>query len=149
MLYTDLKTYLTDNILVKVDRMSMANSIEVRVPFLSHSFVEFVMKIPGEMKIKGFQTKCVLKKALADKLPPSVVHRSKQGFSIPMRNWLRSELRPLLLDTLSPSRIERVGLFRGTCVDRWVEEHSAGIDDHSHRLWALMLFHLWHDLYAG
>ena len=148
-LCTDLKTYLVDNILVKVDRMSMANSLEVRVPFLSHSFVEFAMRIPGDMKIRGFQTKWVLKKAFRDKLPRSILHRDKQGFSIPMRNWLRSDLQPLLLDTLSAPRIERVGLFRRSCIDRWIEEHKAGTDDHSHRLWALMLFHLWYDLYVG
>jgi len=148
LLCADLKTYLVDDILVKVDRMSMANSLEVRVPFLSHRFVEFAMKIPGDMKIRGVKTKWVLKKALADRLPPSVVHRSKQGFSIPMRSWLRSDLQPLLLDALSPQRIERIGLFRRPCIDRWIGEHIAGKDDHSHRLWALMLFHLWHDLYV-
>lgn len=148
LLYADLKTYLVDNILVKVDRMSMANSLEVRAPFLSHRFVEFAMKIPGDMKIRGFRTKFILKEALVDRLPRSVRHRSKQGFTIPMRNWLRSDLRPLLLDTLSPSRIVRVGLFRRECIDRWIKEHERGVEDHSHRLWALMLFHLWYDLYV-
>jgi asparagine synthase (glutamine-hydrolysing) len=85
---------------------------------------------------------------MADTLPPSVVRRGKQGFSIPMRNWLRSDLQPLLLDALSPPRVERVGLFRRLCIDRWIQEHTTGKDDHSHRLWALMLFHLWHDLYV-
>jgi asparagine synthase (glutamine-hydrolysing) len=146
-LFADIKTYLCDDILVKVDRMSMANSLEARVPFLDHKFVEFVATIPSSMKLNGFESKYILKKTMSRILPKEILHRDKQGFSIPIKNWLRNELRPLMEDMLSPKRIKIEGFFNPDYIDRLKAEHLKGVENHSHRLWALMVFEIWQDLY--
>jgi len=146
-LYVDLKTYLPDDILTKVDRMSMATSLEARVPLLDHKVVEFAFQIPGHLKLRGFTTKYIFKKTMARLLPKEVIYKKKQGFSIPIKNWLRAELKPLLLDLLSETRIKKRGYFHQDCVNRWVQEHLHGRENHSHRLWALMVFEMWHQRY--
>lgn len=146
--YTDVKTYLVDDILVKVDRMSMAVSLEARVPYLDYRMVEFALSLPPEFKMKGFQTKVILKKAFWNDLPKEVQHRGKQGFSIPIKNWIREELRSMMLDLLSEEKIRREGFFRPKFVSQLVKEHLEGIENHSHLLWALMVFEQWYDLYA-
>jgi asparagine synthase (glutamine-hydrolysing) len=145
--YVDLKTYLPDDILTKVDRMSMATSLEARVPLLDHKVVEFAFKIPSELKLKGFTTKYILKKTMAKFLPKEVLYKKKQGFSIPIKNWLRAELKPLLLDLLSETRIQKRGYFNWKHVNGWIQEHLQGRENHSHRLWALMVFEMWHQRY--
>ncbi len=145
--YVDLKTYLPDDILTKVDRMSMATSLEARVPLLDHKVVEFAFKIPSELKLRGFTTKYILKKTMAKFLPKEVIYKKKQGFSIPIKNWLRAELKPLLLDLLSETRIQKRGYFNWKYIDRWIQEHLHGRENHSHRLWALMVFEMWHQRY--
>jgi len=145
--YVDIKTYLTDDILVKVDRMSMAPSLEARVPFLDHKVMEFAATIPGSLKLKGLTTKYILKKAVAGLLPEQILTRGKEGFSIPIKNWIMQELRPLLLDTLSESQIKKRGYFRSEYVRQLVREHLDGKENHSHRLWALMVFEIWHQMY--
>ncbi len=145
--YVDIKTYLTDDILVKVDRMSMAPSLEARVPFLDHRVMEFAAKIPTSMKLKGLTTKYILKKAVSDLLPEKILTRGKEGFSIPIKNWLMNELRPLLLDTLSEERIRRRGYFQPHYIQHLIQEHLNGKENHSHRLWALMVFEIWHQMY--
>jgi len=146
-LYVDLKTYLVDDILVKVDRMSMAVSLEARVPFLDHDLIAFVAGIPGEMKLRGMTTKYILKKAMERVLPATVLYRKKEGFSIPMKQWLNGKLRPLMEDMLSEGRLKGQGLFNAAYVQRLMAEHRNGVANHSHRLWALILFQLWHDVY--
>lgn len=146
-LFADIKTYLCDDILVKVDRMSMANSLEARVPFLDHKFVEFVATIPSRMKLNGFKSKYILRKAMERILPKEILYRNKQGFSIPIKNWLKDELKPLMEDMLSPKRIRREGLFNPEYIDRLKAEHLSGVANHSHRLWSLMVFEIWQDLY--
>ncbi|MBD3307991.1 asparagine synthase (glutamine-hydrolyzing) [candidate division KSB3 bacterium] len=145
--YVDIKTYLTDDILVKVDRMSMAPSLETRVPFLDHHVMEFAATIPTSLKLKGLTTKYILKQAVADLLPPKILTRGKEGFSIPIKNWLMHDLRPLLLDTLSKERITARGYFHAPYVQQLVQEHLHGQENHSHRLWALMVFEIWHQMY--
>jgi asparagine synthase (glutamine-hydrolysing) len=147
--YVDVKTYLPDDILVKVDRMSMAVSLEARVPFLDPRVVEFALSLPADLKTRGFDTKRILKKAFWDDLPPEVQNRGKQGFSIPIKNWIRNELRPMMQDLLSEDRIRRQGLFRPEFVSALVKEHMDGAENHSHKLWALMVFEQWFDLYSG
>lgn len=146
-LYVDIKTYLCDDIMVKVDRMSMATSLEARAPFLDYRVVEYAATIPSALKIRGTQTKYILKKALAPLLPPEIIHRGKEGFSIPIKNWLRAELRPMMLDLLSPTRMRRDGFFNADFVQQLVNEHLQGVENHSHRLWALMVFCIWRDQY--
>ena len=147
--YADVKTYLVDDILVKVDRMSMANSLEARTPYLDFRLVEFAFALPSNLKLRGLQTKHLLKRCLKHRLPESVLNRKKEGFSIPMKNWLRGQLRPLLLDLLSESRITRRGYFNTAYIQRLLREHFAGQQNHSHVLWSLMVFELWHDQYLN
>jgi asparagine synthase (glutamine-hydrolysing) len=148
-LYVDIKTYLCDDIMVKVDRMSMAASLEARAPFLDYRVVEYAATIPSALKIRGTQTKYILKKAMAPLLPPEIINRGKEGFSIPIKNWLRQELRPMMLDVLAPARIQRDGFFNADYVQKLVNEHLQGTENHSHRLWALMVFNIWRDRYLA
>lgn len=146
--YIDVKTYLADNILVKVDRMSMATSLEARVPYLDHRIVEFSFSLPPEYKMRGFHTKAILKDTFWNQLPSEVQNRDKQGFSIPMKNWIKNELKPMMMDLLNPRRIAQQGYFESAYVTKLVEDHLKGIENHSHKLWALMVFQQWYDLYG-
>ena len=143
----DIKTYLADDILVKVDRMSMANSLEARTPFLDYRLVEFAAGLPSHLKLRGLQTKYLLKRCMASKLPRTVLSRKKEGFSIPMKNWLKQELRPLMQDLLSPARMKRGGFFNASYVQRLMTDHLKGVANHSHQLWSLMMFEIWQDSY--
>lgn len=141
--YVDIKTYLVDNILTKVDRMSMAVSLEARVPLLDHRIVEFALNLPAHMKLKQGRTKLILRKVMKEVLPQEVLTKPKQGFSIPLKHWLNGPLRPMMMDLLSTSSIRRRGFFEPQTVSRWVNEHLEGRANHSHRLWALLMFELW------
>jgi asparagine synthase (glutamine-hydrolysing) len=147
--YIDAKTYLVDNILVKVDRMSMATSIETRVPYLDHRLVEFAFTLPPDLKMNGFNTKVILKNTFWKDLPEEVQNRDKQGFSIPIKNWIRNELKPMMLDLLDETRIRQQGFFKPEYVSMLVSEHLKGQENHSHKLWALIVFQQWYALYAG
>ena len=146
--FIDVKTYLVDNILVKVDRMSMATSLETRVPYLDHRVVEFAFTLPPDQKMRGFSTKVLLKKAFWNRLPPEIQNRDKQGFSIPIKNWIRNELKSMMCDLLDESRIRKQGIFNSAYVSRLVDEHLRGTANHSHKLWALIVFEQWYDLYG-
>jgi asparagine synthase (glutamine-hydrolysing) len=141
--YVDVKTYLVDNILTKVDRMSMAASLEARVPLLDHRVVEFAMSLPAHMKLNRGQTKVILRQTVQDRLPAAILNKPKEGFSIPLKHWLCGPLLPLMTDLLSEDSVRRRGYFQPQCVSRWMSEHLAGQTNHSHRLWALMVFELW------
>jgi asparagine synthase (glutamine-hydrolysing) len=141
--YVDIKTYLVDNILTKVDRMTMAVSLEARVPLLDHRIVEFALNLPDQMKLQRGKTKIILRRAMKEVLPQSVLTKPKQGFSIPLKHWLRGPLKPLMTDLLSASAIRRRGYFEPQTVSRWVDEHLRARANHSHRLWALLMFELW------
>jgi asparagine synthase (glutamine-hydrolysing) len=141
-LYADIRGYLADDILAKVDRTSMAVSLEVRVPFLDHEVVEYAMAIPAEWKLRRGSTKWVLRNAFGSMLPRSIATRGKEGFSMPMKNWLRGPLQPLLRELLSPRRISERGWFDAREVQQLVESHAAGRQNHAHRLWCLMALEL-------
>jgi len=145
--FMDVKTYLTDDILVKVDRMSMATSLEARVPYLDHRVVEFALTLPPGLKMRGFRTKVILRKTFWNRLPKEVQHRDKQGFSIPIKNWIRHELKPMMLDLLNEKRIRQQGFFNPLFVSKLVDQHLKGEENHSHKLWALMVFEKWYELY--
>jgi asparagine synthase (glutamine-hydrolysing) len=144
-LFTDLQIYLADDILVKVDRMSMATSLETRAPFLDVDVMELAFSMPGALKIRDGVRKFVLKEAMRGVVPDRILHRRKEGFSIPMKNWLRRELAPLMRDLLAPERIARRGLFAPAEVTRLVEAHVAGRENHAHTLFPLMVFERWAD----
>lgn len=142
-LYVDLKSYLCDNCLVKVDRMSMAVSLEARVPYLDKELVKLAFRIPGSLKVSNSKTKVLLKSVAARHVPSECIYRSKQGFSIPIKNWLRFELRPLMEEFLDKEQITKEGLFRPTAIEKLKHEHLTGLANHSHILWALMVFQAW------
>ena len=112
-----------------------------------HRVVEFAATIPSRLRLKGNQTKYVLKKAMVDILPREILNRGKEGFSIPIKNWLKNELKPMMLDTLSENRLRQDGFFEPKYVARLIDDHLNGVENHSHRLWALMMFTQWHDIY--
>ena len=143
--YADIHSFMVDDILVKVDRMSMANSLEARTPFLDYRMVEFAMKVPSELNLRGFQTKSLLKQTLRGKIPDEILFRKKEGFSIPMKNWLREDLKPMLGDILSVERIKREGYFDSAYVEKLKDEHWGGVANHAHELWSLMMFEIWKD----
>lgn len=141
--YADIKRYLADDILFKVDRMSMAVSLEARGPFLDYTLAEFAAGLPLRLREQGIGTKYLLKRAMASSLPEVTLHRKKLGFNIPYKNWLRRELQPLLLEALAPDRLRRQGLFQPIYVQGLVREHLTGTRDHAHKLWSLLMFQLW------
>jgi asparagine synthase (glutamine-hydrolysing) len=146
-LYLDLKTYLVDDILVKVDRMSMAPSLEARVPLLDHKLVEFVFSLPGNLKVRGNETKWIFKKTMERLLPRETIYRKKEGFSIPIKHWLGAELRDMLLSYLSEKRIREEGLFNAATIQSMIKSHLDGRENFSHQLWALLVFEIWKDKY--
>jgi asparagine synthase (glutamine-hydrolysing) len=148
-LYADVSLYLADDILVKVDRMSMATSLETRAPFLDGDLMELAFSMPGHLKIRNGERKWILKQAMKDALPESIRNRPKEGFSIPMKNWLRRELQPLMRDLLSRDRIARRGLFDPAVVDGLMHEHVAGKENHAHTLFPLMVFERWAEEHLG
>jgi asparagine synthase (glutamine-hydrolysing) len=147
-LYADLSIYLADDILVKVDRMSMATSLETRAPFLDQEVMELAFSMPGDLKVKAGERKYILKRAVAGILPDTILARKKEGFSIPMKNWLRRDLAPLMDALLSEERIRRRGLFDPGEVRRRVDSHKAGAENHAHTLFSLMVFERWAQEFA-
>jgi asparagine synthase (glutamine-hydrolysing) len=145
MMYLDTKTYLTSDILTKVDRMSMASSLEVRCPILDHEFVEWVTSLPVKYKFRDGTRKFLFKK-LAEKLgiPPELLQRRKQGFSIPLVHWMRHELKEGLLSILTEPRTLQRGYFKADAIRSVMDEHSRGQRDHAGILWMLLIFELWH-----
>jgi asparagine synthase (glutamine-hydrolysing) len=145
--FADIKTYLADDILVKVDRMSMANSLEARTPYLDYRVAEFAMGLPSNLKLNGFKTKYLLKRCMAGRLPSTILNRKKEGFSIPMKNWLKQELRPMMEEVLSPDRIKQEGLFNFSYIEKLKADHLRGVANYSHQLWSLMVFEIWREAY--
>jgi asparagine synthase (glutamine-hydrolysing) len=143
LIYLYCKFYLQDCILTKVDRASMACSLEARAPFLDYTFVEFANAIPFRLKLKGLTGKYILKKAMQNKLPREILRRRKKGFGIPVAKWFRHDLRDLMLDSLSESRLRQQGIFNPAEVTRLVDEHLRGTQDHRKKLWTLFMFQLW------
>jgi asparagine synthase (glutamine-hydrolysing) len=142
LLYTDIKTYLVE-LLMKQDQMSMAASIESRVPFLDHMLVEFTASIPAKYSIAGMAGKCILKSAVADLLPGEIVHRQKMGFPTPWAYWLAGpQLEDLERLLVEPRTLKR-GLFHPEILKRLFAEHRAGQRDHGSRIWRLLNLELW------
>jgi len=141
----DTKTYLTADILCKVDRMSMATSLEVRVPMLDHVFLEWAVSLPVEWKFRGKQQKYILKK-LAERVgvPSEVLYRPKQGFALPLVHWMRREFKEDLSQLLLEPRTIQRGYFKPQPLRELLDEHFRGRRDHSVRLWRFLMFELWH-----
>lgn len=143
LLYLNLKTYLAGDLLVKMDRCSMAHALEARSPFLDRELLEYVFGLPDAMKLRWGRTKVILRRAFRDLLPPDILRRGKMGFGVPLQAWFAGELRPLLEDLLlAPDARARAHVDQGY-VRRLCEEHWAGRADHAHRLWTLLTFEVW------
>jgi asparagine synthase (glutamine-hydrolysing) len=144
ILYVDTKTYLVGDILTKVDRMSMLNSLEVRVPILDHEFVEWVAALPAHWKLRGQEPKYIFRR-LAERVgvPREVLYRKKKGFSLPLAHWMRNELKGMLGILLDERTLQR-GYFDPNGVRRLMDDHSRGRRELSARLWRLLIFELWH-----
>lgn len=145
--YVDIKTYLPDDILVKVDRASMANSLEVRAPLLDHKFMELIATIPSSMKLRGTIGKYILKKSLHGLLPDEVLYRPKMGFGVPIAEWLRKDLKDMADNLLFSSQDD--GVLNRTTVRRVWNEHQSGLRNRSTELWTLLMFRLWQQKLGG
>jgi len=147
LVYHHSKLYLAGQTLVKMDRATMASGVEARAPFLDPDLVALVCAMPSSVKLRRWTTKYVLKRALAGRLPDAILSRRKQGFGVPLAQWLRGPLRPLLEDKLHPDRLRRVGLLAPDAVRRLVAEHLSARADHRKALWQLLVFELWREAY--
>lgn len=147
ILYADLHTYLPEDLLVKMDVATMANSLEARSPFLDHHLVEFAASLPSEWKIAGFTSKYLLKKAMDGFLPEAVLKRRKMGFGVPLEHWFRNELRDFSRDVLLSAEAKKREYFNMAYVEKLFSDHVSGVRDHSYRLWTLLMFELWHQVF--
>ena len=143
LLYVDAKTFLLDDNLAKVDRMTMANSLEARVPLLDHHLLERVAVIPPQIKSSGLQTKRLLRRAVRDLLPPAIRKGKKKGFTPPLPFWIRDELKPMLLDYFRPERIRSTGILNESYCSGLLDEHLAGKKDNNRQIWAILALVCW------
>jgi asparagine synthase (glutamine-hydrolysing) len=139
----DTRYYLADDILYKSDRMSMARSLELRVPFLDHRIMEFAAGLPQSFKMRGRKLKHILRELMRDKLPSVVVQRGKQGLDIPTHDWFRNSLRPFLLDVVTPDAVRATGIFNVAAVQGLIDRHLQGREDLGYHLWGLLILLLW------
>ncbi len=145
MQFLDMNFYMAEDILTKVDRASMAVSLEVRAPFLDPRIAEYAASLPPEYKLKGNKGKYILKKAVEDLLPKTILQRPKKGFGIPIAEWLKGRLNPLMHDLLAPERLKKQDLFNAGFVQKLIKEHETGAASHHKQLWTLLVFQLWYD----
>jgi asparagine synthase (glutamine-hydrolysing) len=142
-LYTDIRTTLVSEMLTKVDRMTMAHGLEARVPFLDHRVVEWAFRLPPTLKLRDGEGKLVVKRALEPHLPRETLYRPKQGFTVPMKLWMRGQLRDFIRDSLTEQRVRNRGLFRYDEVRRIMAEHESGQVDSSNKIFVLLATELW------
>ncbi len=147
MLYTDFVTRLPEHSLMLTDRMTMAHGLEARSPFLDHELVEFLAKVPGNIKVQNSQPKHLMRKLAVDYLPAPILNREKQGFMLPIAYWFRTDLFPLVSQTLENSHFVKEGLFRKENIQQLLGEHRSNRHDHHVRLWMLLNLELWHQIY--
>jgi asparagine synthase (glutamine-hydrolysing) len=145
--YLDLKLYFQESILVKVDRASMACSLEVRAPFLDYELVEFVMGLPSKLKLKGFTSKYILKKTMKNWLPDEVINRPKKGFGVPIAKWIKGPLNPLFRELLASDQLRREGFLNPEYVTQLLQDHLLNKRDNRKQLWTLLVWELWMNHY--
>jgi asparagine synthase (glutamine-hydrolysing) len=142
MLYIDTKTWLPDDLLVKADKMTMANSIELRVPLLDHRLLEFAASLPSSFKLKGFSTKYILKKTISRRIPPTILNRKKTGLPVPYESWIRKDLKDLVWDVLTDRKTINRGYFSTDAVERLLQANSNGAN-YSKEIFSLLSLDLW------
>jgi asparagine synthase (glutamine-hydrolysing) len=147
LLYVNTKTYLPGDLLVKTDRMTMANSLEARSPFLDQELLEFAACIPSHLKLRGRTTKYILKKAVEGLVPGEIIRRKKHGFGVPVGRWFRTDLKDYAREMLLNPLALRRGYFKEEGLRRLLDEHQSGKRDHGHRLWALLTLEMWHRVF--
>ena len=148
MLYVDTKTSLPDDLLLKADKMTMANSIELRVPFLDHKFLEFAAALPENFKVRGFTTKYIAKEALRDRVPHEILHRKKVGFPVPYESWMRSELKDWVRDVLLGSETLSRGYFKRKCIEKLIDEDQR-FHTYPKEILSLVSLELWHRAFVN
>jgi asparagine synthase (glutamine-hydrolysing) len=141
--------YLPDDLLTLTDRMSMAHSLEIRVPFLDYVLLEFMAKVPPEYKLKGFSKKHFLKYAFRGILPANIIRRRKQGFSVPLALWFRNDLRHFVEQILSKTRVERTGFLKYEGIRSTLDDHFGFKRNNHAQIWALLVFVLWHEAHVA
>jgi asparagine synthase (glutamine-hydrolysing) len=149
ILSLDMRFYLQDDMLVKVDRASMANSLESRVPFLDHTLVEFVASLPRDLKLRGLTTKYILKRTMKGRLPRKIIQRKKKGFGIPVARWIKKELKDFVLDVFNREKIRRESIFNPQAIDVILKDHFDGKKDNRKLIWTLLIFELWYQRYGS
>jgi asparagine synthase (glutamine-hydrolysing) len=147
-MYVDVKTYLVDDILTKVDKMSMAVALEARVPLLDHKLLEFAATVPVPLKLRNGRSKYLLRRLLERRVPRNIVDRPKHGFTAPIGDWLRGPLTPMVDALLMDGRMKSRGIFDSAAVERLWRTHRNGSQDHGHRLWSLVMLELWFRQFA-
>jgi asparagine synthase (glutamine-hydrolysing) len=147
LLQLNLTTYLPEDLLVKVDRASMAVSLEARAPFLDHVLLQFVARIPTSLKLKGSSSKYIFKKAMRGILPDEIIDRKKHGFGVPVGAWMRGDLAGFVTETLSGPKAERRGIFNSDAIREMLSTHESGKADLGQALWTLLTFELWMQRY--
>ncbi|HQZ96023.1 MAG TPA: asparagine synthase (glutamine-hydrolyzing) [Pyrinomonadaceae bacterium] len=145
MQYLDMNFYMAEDILTKVDRASMAVSLETRAPFLDPRVGQFAASLPLDYKLRGSKGKHILKRSLEGLLPSNILHRSKKGFGIPIAEWLKTLLNPLMHDMLAPERLNAQGIFESDYVQKLIAEHEKGVASHHKQLWTMLVFQLWQE----
>jgi asparagine synthase (glutamine-hydrolysing) len=148
-MWADMRTYLVDDVLTMTDKMSMWSSLEVRVPLLDHRLVEYMAAVPARLKVGPAGLKVLLRRLLRRRLPADVLDRPKHGFAVPLVAWVGQRLRPFFEEVLLDAGAACRTYFDPAVVARLLDEHAAGRADHSHRLWQLVVFDLWHRTYLG
>jgi len=143
VLYLDMKLYLQEDLLVKVDRASMANSLEVRVPFLDHEFVNFATRLPSHLKLRRLQTKYILKQSARELLPSQIINRPKKGFGIPVAKWINADLKSVFAETFAEDTIRAQGIFNPDFIQGLLQDHWNGLVDNRKKLWTLFMFQMW------
>jgi len=142
-LLADQMTYLPNDLLVKVDIASMANSLEARAPFLDHKVIEFAASLPESLKMHRFETKSLLKKVAARLVPKEVVYRRKMGFGVPVGKWFRGEMKEFVREVLLSQKAMGRGIIRPEMTEKYVNEHTNGERDHAFQIWTLLMLELW------
>jgi len=145
--YVDLFTYLSNDVLILTDKMSMLHSLEVRVPYLNYKFLEYAFTIPSFLKLKGFEKKYILKKALKELLPKTILKRKKRGFAVPILHWFNRDLKEVFTELFSEKNVKKRGYFNYDYIAMLLKQHNDGVNDNSFKLWQLLCFELWHRIY--
>jgi len=147
LLSVDTRSYLPDDLLVKVDRATMAHSLEARSPLLDHELVEFAATLPVSMKVRGRETKYLLKSTMRGTLPDEILDRPKMGFGVPIDRWFREDCKEFVRETLLAPRCRQRGYFKAGVIERMIDDHQTGRIDYAYRLYALLMLELWHREY--